>query len=256
MVRIIKAEFIKNMKRKDIQTTIFLAVLLPFLVTYLAHKKVVIISSWHSPLENTFMIAFLWGIMIFPLLIIVSSANSLSKEIENGSIKLILSKPLHRRHIFIAKLTFLFCICLGISMLVFLSSYFSGLLFYGFNKAASVDKIGNISIPLWKSLLFTYILGFLGLLFCSTITLFFSCFFQTSISIMLPLVMLIFSQVLEGKKELWYFLPTYLYQFSTIQVHSKDPIKDGLISMILLIVYIGLLFTAGIMIFERKDFKG
>jgi len=254
MIKVIKAEFMKNMKRKDILAMLLISILLPFLVTYLTNSGFVVKSPLKTPLENTFVIAFFMGTMLFPLLSIVCSANTLSREIENGSIRLILAKPVNRRQIFIAKFIILLCLCLVSLIFIFFSSYFSGILFFGLKKAPLLSRNGNVLIPIWKDILFTYILGFLGLLFCSSITLFISCYFQPSVSILVSLIILILSQALESKKQLRYFLPTYLYQISSTGLYSNEPIKEGLINMAILAGYIVLLLIFGIIRFERKDF--
>ncbi len=58
MIKVIKAEFMKNMKRKDILAMLLINILLPFLVTYLAKSGTAVKSSLKTPLENTFVISF------------------------------------------------------------------------------------------------------------------------------------------------------------------------------------------------------
>lgn len=108
MLKIIKFELIKNIKRKEnfIFLFMFLIPLLYSLGVY--NNSSTITYNSNNPVNGlafiNSMYAFVYMVFIFYLILAINSSNILRGEIDNGSISIMLTRINDRRKIYIAKL--------------------------------------------------------------------------------------------------------------------------------------------------------
>ena len=200
------------------------------------------------------------AILLFGAFISIFVGVSLvSKEIEKRTVYSIFSKPVGRGEFIIGKYLGL-CLTLLVNVLIMGAGVSLALLFVGG---------GNLAFSIWGAVF----LIFLELAMLTAVAIVFSSFSSPALSALLTFLVFIighFSASLRDFAEnlgsagakyffnfLYYFLPNLsFYSFITNSAHGDTPPASMLGGAFLYsIIYIGILLSASILIFSRRNFK-
>lgn len=129
-----------------------------------------------------------------PILIVIVTAHIFSSEFEMGTIRLLLTQPISRRHLFFAKLTALVIFNCCFMILVSMAALLPALLLFGKGDViVFIDGIQFIQEATFTGRLFHAVLfSTLAMIAFSCLSMFFSLFFKNTLtSILLSLGLLI-----------------------------------------------------------------
>ena len=165
--------------------------------------------------------------LLLPLLVTLFASDLVSSEIAEGTIKILLTRPVRRWKILAAKGVALFaCVTLTVALGAVFSYVFGGIAFgfrgwgapalTGFRpSAAGLDVSAVRQVPLWRDALHVYALAWFAALVVGAVSLLLSVLFRTTAAAMgTMLALLIAGTILPRFATGWdfskYFFPTNL----------------------------------------------
>lgn len=205
------------------------------------------------------LLNFLW--VHIPLLIVIVTGDLFSGEANNGTFRLILSRPVSRTKLvtvkFIAAIVYTFVL-----MTLFAATSLGlGLLFFGKGDLLVIFNTVNI-LPehdiLWRFIA-ALLYGLVGMITVASLSLFLSSTTNNSLGPILSTMAIIILFTMISTFEFSFFkaikpflLTSYLdswQRFFNFDVNIKAILKDGFI----LVVHIFIFYTATLIHFNRKD---
>lgn len=222
------------------------------------------IFLFEGNLLNGYFITFLllnsmWVLM--PFLVCLIAGDMIAGEAQNGTLRIILSRPVSRRNLIIAKLIAVVVYVFLLVLFMMVSSLFLGRLLFGTGDLMVYHESLNIfeqSDVMWRFMMaFTY--GFLGMMVVASLAFLLSVFTENSLSpIIITMALLIgFTIISNLNLEIFNYIrpwvfTTYISSWSLFFDYVVDwqrAFESAVISLIHVIVFCGI----AIWYFNKKD---
>lgn len=233
----VRNEFVKLMIRKKYQVLILLTFLLSIGINMLT-------TLGNVSTNSSLVVLSAITRFILPLMIAMAAADLFTAEQENGSIKLILTRPISRIKIFSSKILAIFIYSIASLLIGYLSSIIYSILlnFEGLANMWEITLSYAVSIvPIFTIILFSAVISQLCKNSSSTVMMsVFSYMAIVVIGIIFPNI----SPMLFTSYTGWYKL----------FIGASMPLANIFNILILLIGYILIFFAAGLISFEKKEY--
>ncbi|MTT32660.1 ABC transporter permease subunit [Terrilactibacillus sp. BCM23-1] len=226
-----------------------------------------------APGAPTFMRIFIENAisLLLPLLVLVIASDLVSSEYSNGTIKLLLTRPVKRWKILMSKY---FALLLSISLILFCMALFSYLisgLIFGYNgwslpmitgfkaDGNTLNTTGAYTIPLWKYVVIEYGLAWFVGVVVGALTLLLSVLIRSTAAVMgIMLASLIAGAILVNMVSSWHSAK-YLFMLNlqlTHYIHGTNPPITGMtlgFSLIVLLIWLVISIIFSFAIFTKQD---
>lgn len=199
--------------------------------------------------------------IVLPLLIIIITADIITNESSNGTLKTLLASPMGRKNIILSKWIAASLISIGIMLFSDILGYITAIPFYGlgnWNDLLVIDFGHLRSVPMWAYLLIGLFLNCIMIITLVSVCILISVFFNTvTTSVSLSMAMVILGAILGGfqyKVDVLKYV--FLLNFDIMSFITGDStIQNSSITISFVTMVLTSILTLGIAlkIFTKKD---
>ncbi|MGM7634395.1 ABC transporter permease [Bacillus sp. Hm123] len=199
--------------------------------------------------------------LILPLLIAIITADIVSGETSNGTMKSMLVRPIGRKGILIAKYSAALIISIGAMLLSDLLTYFTSIPFYGLGSWNDLIVVGDENfkaIPLWEYMMYGLALNIITILTLISVFILVSILFESvATTVSLSISIILFGGLLANLQSQLDFLKYFFVLNLDLASHITGEFSAQNTSLSLsLIVMVMTAFIASCLAFARFTKKG
>lgn len=199
--------------------------------------------------------------LILPMLIVIITADIITGEASNGTMKSILISPIGRNRILLAKSLAALIISVGAMLLSDLLTYLTSIPFYGVGNWNDLIVVGSESfkaIPVWEYMMYGLLLNIFMIITLISVFILISVLFETvATSISLAISLVVFGGLLGNLQDridsLKYFFVLNLDLASHLTGESTIQNSSLLLSSIVMLATIIIALSLAFFKFTRKD---
>lgn len=253
MLTLIKMEMYKMAKKKEVYLFGIFTFVIPFLFIYsiVTAEEVTVMGHLNDFVLFSFLISLFRGAFIGFIIALIMSLLTFSKELEDGSLTLLLSHQPSRFKVIIAKITILLSLNIIFLILLFVGTKISCFIF---NERLS-EYLKGVTSEDVKSAFFITVLMLLLMTMFSLVGMLFALWFNYMVTLSLSFAFLILVRVLNEIGKINAFTPLYLGDPQNYNLLDQSNQIDNILNLVGLCLYIVIPLITILSLFKRMDIK-